>query len=235
MLRPVTARVLVVDDHEVVRRGVAGFIDGAEELEVVAEAGSCREAVVRAAATCPDVAVIDLQLPDGDGVALVPRLRATVPGLRCVILTAFNDDAAMSRALEAGVAAFVLKSMPGRDVVATVLAVAAGKVLLSAASLKALASNRDDPLHRLTPTERRVLDLVADGLTNRQIGDRLGLAEKTVKNHVTGLLGKLELQRRTQAAAWVMARRTGQWTSNQTTGRRSGSGIRTFTRVPGRP
>lgn len=202
--------VLVVDDHEVVRRGVIDVVESTAGLTVVAEAATARDARVRAAATRPDMALVDLRLPDDDGVSLIRHLRRAHPDIRCVVLTSFDDDEAVARALEAGAVAFVLKTVRTSELATVLQDVAAGKVLLDD-SVVDRRRHHDDPIYLLTPTERKVLDLLGDGLTNRQIGDHLNLAEKTVKNHVTGLLSKLKLQRRTQAAAWVVARRSGQW------------------------
>jgi two-component system, NarL family, response regulator DevR len=202
-------RVLVVDDHEVVRRGVVEVVDADPSLEVVAEAGSVRDAVVRALAVRPDVAVIDLKLPDGTGIDLVRRLRAELPELRCVVLTSFDDDEAVAAAVQAGAAAFVLKTVRGTEIAQVVHQVAGGRNLLDERSLARRRAGHTDPTAALTPTERKVLELIGDGLSNREIGERLGLAEKTVKNHVTGLLAKMDFRRRTQAAAWMAAHRTG--------------------------
>ena len=202
-------RVLVVDDHEVVRRGVVDVIDADPTLEVVAEAASVRDAIVRAAAVRPDVAVIDLKLPDGTGIEVVRRLREEAPDLRCVVLTSFDDDEAVAAALAAGASAFVLKTVRGTEIADVVRKVAAGRNMLDERVLARRQSAHADPADSLTPTERKVLDLIGDGLSNREIGDRLGLAEKTVKNHVTGLLAKMGFRRRTQAAAWVASHRSG--------------------------
>ena len=201
-------RVMIVDDHEVVRRGVAEVLDADSDTTVVAEAASVRDALVRAAAVRPDVAVIDLKLPDGTGVDVVTALRRDLPGVRCVVLTSFDDDAPQA-ALDAGAAAFVLKTVRGVEIVDVVRRVAAGHDLLDARVVARHRARRDDPTVDLTPAEHRVLALLGDGLSNREVGDRLGLAEKTVKNHVTGLLAKMGFRRRTQAAAWVAARRSG--------------------------
>ena len=202
--------VLVVDDHEVVRRGVIDVVESTTGFTVVAEAATARDARVRAAATRPDLVLVDLRLPDDDGVSLIRDLRDVQPDVRCVVLTSFDDDEAVARALDAGAVAFVLKTVRTSELTKVLQEVAAGRVLLDKAVI-ARRRNDDDPIYLLTPTERKVLDLLGDGLTNRQIGEHLNLAEKTVKNHVTGLLSKLKLQRRTQAAAWVVARRSGQW------------------------
>ena len=202
-------RVLVVDDHEIVRRGVVDVVDADPTLTVVAEAGSVLDAVRRAAAVRPDVAVIDLKLTDGTGIDLVRRLRAEHPALRCVVLTSFDDDEAVAAALDAGAAAFVLKTVRGTEIAEIVRAVASGRNLLDERALARRKASHADPTDALTPTEKKVLELIGDGLSNREIGDHLGLAEKTVKNHVTGLLAKMGFRRRTQAAAWVAAHRQG--------------------------
>jgi len=202
-------RVLVVDDHEVVRRGVVDVIDADPTLEVVAEAATVRDAIVRAAAVHPDVAVVDLKLPDGTGIEVVRRLREEAPDLRCVVLTSFDDDEAVAAALAAGASAFVLKTVRGTEIADVVRKVAAGRNMLDERVLARRQAAHADPADALTPTERKVLDLIGDGLSNREIGDRLGLAEKTVKNHVTGLLAKMGFRRRTQVAAWVASRRSG--------------------------
>ena len=203
--------MLVVDDHEVVRRGVVEVVDADPDLAVVAEAGSVRDALVRAAAVRPDVAVIDLLLPDGTGIDLVRRLAAEQPGVRCVVLTSFDDDDAVTAAVEAGAVAFVLKTVRGIEIVDVIKLVAGGRNLLDEQALARRRVSHADSTQALTPTERKVLNLIGDGLSNREIGERLGLAEKTVKNHVTGLLAKMDFRRRTQAAAWIAARRSGGW------------------------
>jgi two-component system, NarL family, response regulator DevR len=202
-------RVLVVDDHEVVRRGVVDVVDADPALTVVAEAGSVLDAVRRAAAVRPDVAVVDLKLPDGTGIELVRRLQEDHAEIRCVVLTSFDDDDAVAAALDAGAAAFVLKTVRGTEIADVVRAVASGRNLLDERAVARRKAAHTDPTESLTPTERKVLELIGDGLSNREIGDDLGLAEKTVKNHVTGLLAKMGFRRRTQAAAWVAAHRQG--------------------------
>jgi DNA-binding NarL/FixJ family response regulator len=200
---------LVVDDHEVVRRGVVDVVDADPELTVVAEAGTVLDAVRRAAAVRPDVAIVDLKLPDGTGIDVVRSLRQDHPGIRCVVLTSFDDDEAVEAALDAGASAFVLKSVRGTEIADVVRKVAQGRVLLDERSVARRRATHHDPTEALTPTERKVLELIGDGLSNREIGARLGLAEKTVKNHVTGLLAKMGFRRRTQAAAWVAGHRQG--------------------------
>ncbi len=202
-------RVLVVDDHEIVRRGVVEVVDADPTLTVVAEAASVAGAIRRAAAVRPDVAIVDLKLPDGTGIDLVVRLKQDHPDLRCVVLTSFDDDEAVAAALEAGASAFVLKTVRGSEIAEVVRSVAAGRNLLDERVLARRKATHVDPTEALTPTEKKVLELIGDGMSNREIGDTLGLAEKTVKNHVTGLLAKMDFRRRTQAAAWVAAHRRG--------------------------
>lgn len=202
---------MIVDDHEVVRRGISGVIDAAEDLTVIAEAGTVADALRRGQLTRPDIALVDLQLPDGTGIDVIRGLTETVPSIRCVVLTSFDDDEALSAALAIGAKAYVLKTVRGAEIVDVVRAVASGRVLLDDRSLRRRRSAHDDPTAALTPSERKVLDLVGEGLTNRDIAERLGLAEKTVKNHVTSMLAKMGLQRRTQVVAWVAAQRSGAW------------------------
>ncbi len=205
-------RVLVIDDHEIVRRGVVDVVDADPQLTVVAEAGTVLDAIRRAAAVRPDVAIVDLKLPDGTGIDVVRALRKDHPEIRCVVLTSFDDDQAVEAALDAGASAFVLKSVRGTEIADVVRKVAAGKVLLDERSVARRRAGHHDPTEALTPTEKKVLELIGDGLSNREIGTSLGLAEKTVKNHVTGLLAKMGFRRRTQAAAWVAGnRQTSGW------------------------
>jgi len=211
-VQPLTSdvvRVLVVDDHEIVRRGVVEVIDADEGLTVVAEAGTVADAIRRAAAVKPDLAILDLKLPDGTGIDLLRALRHDQPDIRCIVLTSFDDEEALAAALAAGANAFVLKTVRGAEIVEVVRQVVAGRNLLDDRTVARRRSGVPDPTAELTPTERKVLELIGDGLSNREIGDRLGLAEKTVKNHVTGLLAAMGFRRRTQAAAWVAAHRQG--------------------------
>ena len=194
---------MVVDDHEVVRRGVVDVCDADPALEVVAEAAGVSEALRRAAAVRPDVALVDLHLPDGTGIDLMRGLAEVSPATRFVVLTSFDDDDYAAEALDVGAAAFVLKTVRGDEIARTVLAVAAGKVLLDDRALERRRQRTGDPLSVLTPTERLVLECIGDGLSNRESGERLGVSEKTVKNHVTAVMAKLGFKRRTQVAAWV--------------------------------
>lgn len=204
---------MVIDDHEVVRRGLVEVIDAHERMTVIAEAATVAEALRRATATRPDIALVDLNLPDGDGVYLMRRIAEILPDVRCVVLTSFDDDEALAASLDAGAKAFLLKTVRGAEITDVIGAVAAGRTLLDERTVARARKGRDDPTDALTATERQVLDLIGEGLSNREIGERLGVAEKTVKNHVTGLLAKMGFQRRTQAAAWVAARTGGRWHS----------------------
>ncbi|QFY09883.1 response regulator [Nonomuraea phyllanthi] len=200
-------RVFLLDDHEVVRRGVAALLGSEDDIEVIGEAGTAESAIARIPALEPDVAVLDVRLPDGNGVDVCREVRSRVPGLACLMLTSFADDDALFDAVMAGAAGYVLKQIHGSDLVGAVRTVASGQSLLdprtTAAMLQRLReqATRKDPLAALTEQERHILDLIGEGLTNRQIGERMFLAEKTVKNYVSNLLAKLDMQRRTQAAA----------------------------------
>ncbi len=203
-------RVLLVDDHEVVRRGLRDLLGTERDIDVVAEAGSVAEATVVAAAVEPDVAVVDIRLPDGDGVDLCRRLR-DAGSTRCLVLTAFDDERTLIAAIQAGAAGYLLKQVRGQDLVTAVREVAAGRSLMdpvtTAHVLERLRrGNEPDQLDALTERERRVLELIGEGLSNREIAQRLFLAEKTVKNYVTSVLAKLGMQRRTQAVAMVARR-----------------------------
>ena len=202
---------MIVDDHEVVRRGIAEVIDRSEGMTIVAEAGSVAEGVRRAELVHPQVMLVDLQLPDGTGIDLMRAVRRTQPNTRAIVLTSFDDDSALAAALEVGAAAIVLKSVRGAEIADVVRAVAAGRVLLDERTVTRRRKEHDDPTEDLTPSEMRVVDLIGEGLSNREIAERLSIAEKTVKNHITSLLAKMGLQRRTQVAAWVAARRHHAW------------------------
>ena len=199
-------RVFLVDDHEVVRRGVAELVDAESDLTVAGEAGTVAEALTRVPAVRPDVAVLDVRLPDGDGVTLCRELRSRQPDLRCLMLTSFADDDALLDAVMAGASGYVLKQIRGTDLVGAIRAVASGQSLLDAAATAAVRARLDaaartgGPVASLSEQELTVLTLIGEGLTNRQIGERMFLAEKTVKNYVSHVLAKLGMQRRTQAA-----------------------------------
>jgi two-component system response regulator DevR len=207
-------RVFLVDDHEVVRRGVAEVIDAEPDLEVIGEAGSVVEARGRIVATQPDVALLDVRLPDGSGVDICRELHSEGSGIHCLILTGYDDDEALYSAVIAGASGYVLKDVRGTKLVESIRKVAAGRSLLDPELKQRLtqrmqSDTHDDPrLTALTVRERQVLALIADGLTNRDIGTTLALAEKTVKNYVTSLLSKLGLQSRTQAAVLQSESRT---------------------------
>jgi two-component system, NarL family, response regulator DevR len=202
-------RVFLVDDHEIVRRGVGELIDGEQDLEVVGESGSVAQTLGRVAATRPDVVVIDVRLPDGSGIDLCRSIRSAHPEIACIMLTAHDDDDASYAAVLAGAAGYVLKDIRGQNLVAGIRRVAVGETMISlsirnrvVASLTRPQPEEHHDRPALTLRESQVLQLIADGLTNRQIGDRLSLAEKTVKNYVSGLLAKLGMERRTQAAVY---------------------------------
>jgi two-component system response regulator DevR len=204
-------RVALVDDHEVVRRGLRDLLDGEPGIEVVAEAGGVEEALTRVRATSPDVVVVDVRLPDGDGVALCRALRQLDPAPRCLVLTAFDDERALVEAIMAGASGYLLKQVRGQDLVDAVREVAAGRSLLDPVTTahvldRMRESAKTDELAGLTERERDVLELMGEGMTNRQIAERLFLAEKTVKNYVTSVLAKLGMERRTQAVAWIARR-----------------------------
>ena len=206
--------VFLVDDHEVVRRGVRELLDSEDDLHVVGEAASVEEALVRVPAARPQVAVLDVRLPDGNGVALCRELRDTMPELACLMLTSFADDQALLDAVLAGAAGYVLKDVRGNDLVQGIRTVAAGGSLLDprAASLvleRLRSPKPPDPLEQLSEQERKILSLIGEGLTNREIAARLFLAEKTVKNYVSNVLAKLGLQRRTQVAVLATELRQG--------------------------
>ena len=202
---------MIVDDHEVVRRGIAEVVDRSEGLSVVAEAGSVAEGKRRAELVQPQVILVDLQLPDGTGIDLINQLREAGSTARSIVLTSFDDDRALAEALEAGAAAYLLKSVRGAEISDVIRAVAAGRVLLDERTVTRRRAEHEDPTADLTPSELRVVDLIGEGLSNREIAERLSVAEKTVKNHITSLLAKMGLQRRTQVAAWAAGRKNREW------------------------
>lgn len=202
-------KVFLVDDHEVVRRGLVDLLGADPELDVVGEAGSVAEAMARVPAARPDVAVLDVRLPDGNGIELCRGLLSRMPDLRCLILTSYTSDEAMLDAILAGASGYVVKDIKGMELARAVKDVGAGRSLLdnrAAAALMAKlrgAAEKQDPLSGLTDQERTLLGLLSEGLTNKQIADRMFLAEKTVKNYVSRLLAKLGMERRTQAAVFA--------------------------------
>jgi len=200
--------VVLVDDHEVVRRGVRALLDEDPQISVIGEAGTAEQALARILALRPKVAVLDVRLPDGDGVAVCREVRSRAPQIACLMLTSFADDDALFDAVMAGAAGYVLKQVRGTDLVGAVKALAEGKSLLDPDStmrmldrLRRRTEDDNDPTQSLTGQERKILELIGEGMTNRQIGEQLYLAEKTVKNYVSNLLAKLDMRRRTQAAA----------------------------------
>jgi two-component system, NarL family, response regulator DevR len=206
--------VFLVDDHELVRRGIAGLLDAESDIQVVGEAGTAAQARSRILATSPDVALLDVRLPDGSGIDVCRDIRSASSEIQCLMLTAYDDDEAIYAAVIAGAAGYVLKDIRGAGLVDSVRKVAAGKSLLDPAltarvveRMRGMARG-DARLDSLSAREKQIMSLIADGLTNREIGLRLSLAEKTVKNYVSGLLSKLGLQRRTQAAVLHLETRT---------------------------
>ena len=210
-------RVFLLDDHEVVRAGLRSLLESTDDIEVVGEAGSADDALVRIPLARPDVAILDVRLPDGSGIEVCRQIRSDHPEIACLMLTSYADDEALLGAVMAGAAGYVLKQVGGRDLVADIRTVGAGGSLLDPAITERVINrlrhgpDEDERLASLTPQERRILDRIAEGRTNRQIGEELFLAEKTVKNYVSNLLAKLGMQRRTEAAVFAarLAERSG--------------------------
>jgi DNA-binding NarL/FixJ family response regulator len=204
-----TIKVFLLDDHEIVRRGVRDLLEAEPDITVIGEAGTAQSALARIPALRPDVAILDVRLPDGDGVTVCREVRSQMPQIACLMLTSFGDDEALFNAIMAGAAGYVLKQIRALDLVGAVRTVASGGSLLDPeAATRVMRRMRDqaarsDPLAELTAQERKILDLIGEGLTNRQIGERMFLAEKTVKNYVSALFTKLGLERRTQAAVYA--------------------------------
>jgi DNA-binding NarL/FixJ family response regulator len=202
-------RVFLLDDHEVVRRGVRELLEDAGDLEVVGEASTAAEALQRIPATRPDVAVLDVRLPDGNGVEVCREIRSHVEGVACLMLTSYTDDEALFEAIMAGAAGYVLKQIRGNELVEAIRTVASGQSLLDpVATARVLERLRegevtDEKVAALTAQELKLLDLLAEGLTNREIAARMFLAEKTVKNYVSNLLSKMGMARRTEAAVYA--------------------------------
>lgn len=206
-LGPMTIRVFLLDDHEVVRRGIADLLGLESDMEVVGEAGSVVDALHRIPAARPDVAVLDVRLPDGTGIEVCRDARSILPDLKCLMLTSYADDEALFDAIMAGAAGYVLKDIKGNDLVEAVRSVAAGRSLLDPRATQRVlerlrsGAKSDSKVDQLNDQERRILVLIGEGMTNRQIGENMHLAEKTVKNYVSNLLAKLGMSRRTEAAA----------------------------------
>lgn len=208
-------RVFLVDDHEVVRRGLRELFEPQDDLDVVGEASNAEEAMARVPSTRPDVALLDVRLPGTSGIELCRDLRAVLPELKCLMLTSFADDDALFSAILAGASGYLLKEVRGPELVSAVRRVAAGQSLidpaLTAGVMERLRGHQEDQrIAKLSPQERRILDLIAEGKTNRQIGSELYLAEKTVKNYVSNLLTKMGFARRTEAAVYAARAKLGQ-------------------------
>jgi DNA-binding NarL/FixJ family response regulator len=200
--------VFLLDDHEVVRRGLRELLEAAAGIEVVGEAETARQALARIPALRPDVAVLDVRLPDGDGVSVCRDIRSAMPSVACLMLSSFGDEETLLNAVMAGAGGYVLKQIRGTDLVGAVRTVAAGSSLLDPVAAGRILEQAGDrtgggALATLTGQERRILELIGEGLTNRQIGERMSLAEKTVKNYISGLFAKLGMERRAQAAAYA--------------------------------
>jgi DNA-binding NarL/FixJ family response regulator len=206
-----TISVFLLDDHEVVRRGLRAVLEAETDIRVVGEAGSARDALAQIPVVRPDVAILDIRLPDGEGITVCREVRSRLdPPPACLMLTSYSDDRALFGAIMAGATGYLLKQVSGTDLVSAVRSVAAGGSLLDAqvtatvlARLRGGTTTVDPRYAQLSGRERRVLDLIADGMTNRQIAAELFLAEKTVKNYVSALLRKLDLERRTSAAVYA--------------------------------
>jgi two-component system response regulator DevR len=210
-------RVFILDDHELVRRGLTDLLTTTKDLTIVGEAATAADALHRIPAVAPDVALLDARLPDGSGIDVCREIRSSYEYVRCLILTSYDDDEALFAAVMAGASGYLLKQIAGNSLIEGIRQVAAGRSLLDPVVTQKLLDRLRNPVEpdpvagKLTAREREILDLIADGYTNRQIGERLFLAEKTVKNYVSGLLTKLGMQRRTQAAVYgaTLRRRTG--------------------------
>ncbi len=204
-----TISVFLLDDHEIVRRGVHDLLEAEPDITVIGEAATAESALARIPALKPDVAILDVRLPDGNGVTVCREIRSKMPEVACLMLTSFGDDEALFDAIMAGAAGYVLKQIRGTDLVGAVRTIASGRSLLDPEAASRVMqrmrdqAQRSDPLSGLTEQERRILELIGEGLTNRQIGERLFLAEKTVKNYVSALFAKLGMERRAQAAAYA--------------------------------
>jgi two-component system response regulator DevR len=204
----VTVRIFLLDDHEIVRRGLRELFEGQEDFQVVGEAADAEEAMNRVPPTRPDVAVLDVRLPGSSGIEVCRDLRAALPDLKCLMLTSFADDDALFSAVLAGASGYLLKQIRGTDLVSAVRQVAEGQSLIDPALMAGVMDRlrgkpEDQRMAKLSAQERRILDLIAEGKTNRQIGTEMFLAEKTVKNYVSSLLQKMGFSRRTEAAVYA--------------------------------
>ena len=228
--------VFVLDDHEIVRRGLRGLLEAEPDIAVIGEAATASAALARIPALRPDVAVLDVRLPDRDGVSVAREVRSRLPEVACLMLTAFSDDEALLDSILAGAAGYVLKQVRGCDLISAVRTVASGQSLLDSRTVTELIARmrgraiRRDPLAGLSPRERTILKLIGQGLTNRQIGERLFLSEKTIKNCVARIFAKLGLEQRTQAAVYAArafdGRKRDLSQAMMITGRRPGTGRR---------
>ena len=205
----VSLRVFLLDDHEVVRAGIRSLIEGTDDIEVVGEAGNASDALMRIPPTRPDVAVLDVRLPDGSGIEVCREIRSRTPEIACLMLTSYADDEALLAAIMAGAAGYLLKQVEGTDLIGDIRRAGSGESLLDPGLIEQVlrrvreGPKEDSRLASLTPQERRILDLIAQGQTNRQIAGAMFLAEKTVKNYVSNLLSKLGMERRAQAASYA--------------------------------
>jgi two-component system, NarL family, response regulator DevR len=211
----VTVRIFLLDDHEIVRRGLRELFEGEADFEVVGEAADAEEAMARVPPTRPDVAVLDVRLPGTSGIEVGRDLRATMPDLKCLMLTSFADDDALFSAVLAGASGYLLKQIRGTGLVSAVRQVAEGQSLIDPALMAGVMDRmrgkpEDERMAKLSSQERRILDLIAEGKTNRQIGTEMFLAEKTVKNYVSSLLQKMGFSRRTEAAVYATRSKDGQ-------------------------
>jgi DNA-binding NarL/FixJ family response regulator len=205
-------RVFVVDDHELIRQGLRRLIEREDDIELAGEAETAAEALARVPDAHPHVVILDMRLPDGDGVRICREIRSRAPNVQCLMFTSFSDEDALFDSIMAGAAGYLLKQTKGADLLDAIRTVAAGRSLLDPETTQVVLGRIRDrkeasPAKRLTPQEQRILDLIAEGMTNRQIGQRLRLTEKTVKNYVSNVLDKLDLESRTQAAVYVVRQR----------------------------
>ena len=204
-----TVRVFLLDDHELVREGIRTLLESDEDIEVVGEAGTAAEALTRIPLAQPDVAILDVRLEEGDGIEVCREVRSSTPDMACLILTSFADDEALYASVMAGASGFLLKQIKARDLIEDVKRVAAGESLMDPRAVARVVQRIANPpagdplLEALSPQERRVLDLIAEGQTNKQIAESMFLAEHTVKNYITGLLRKLKMASRTEAAIYA--------------------------------
>lgn len=211
MAKPKVLKVMLVDDHEVVRQGLRSLLDAQEDIEVIAEADSGQAAVETARGYKPDVVVMDVRMPEGGGVEACREIRDENPDIHVIMLTSYSDDEALFNSIMAGAAGFVLKQIRGNDLIEAIRTVGAGQSLLDPGVTKrvlerlrkAKFEEKDPKLARLSPQEERILDMIGEGLTNREIAERIHLSDKTVKNYVSTILGKLEVARRAEAASYV--------------------------------